>query len=530
MSYNFNYGAGDNGNAASITNNIDGTRSQTFQYDALNRLQKAQTTSTYATSSTHCWEEAYLYDNQPTPGAGAWSNLTSINVPDAAYNNCLYSEGFSQTVDSNNRIIGFGYNTAGNQTGIPGGNSYTYDAENHLVSVSSASGNYTYTYDGDGDRVEKSNGEIYWYTSGGEVLDETDLSGNLTSEYIFFGGARIARRDASGNVFYYLADHLGSSREIVQAGQTTACYDADFYPFGGERAYTNSCQQNYKFTGKERDPESGLDNFEARYYGSSIARFTSPDDPFVGWQLNDPQSLNLYAYVQDNPINDVDPTGHMTSVCFTAGGSPATTAFASSDPCGFAANPMDPASDQEDPQTTYMTIADMGDPEGFGRANSIEAGEQQHLSPPYPGAPVSDSFWSKLGNWLTGKGWNQPMKANQDQKPPSWDPSKPLPDNPSKLGPDWKKNPRDKNPYGGEYVNDTTGEKIEWNKGRPGPWGPDADRAKDGWHYTPPGGTRGRQLDPGQVIKNVGIGAAILGAGASILRAIKDLPMEPEVP
>ncbi len=111
---------------------------------------------------------------------------------------------------------------------------------------------------------------------------------------------------------------LGSSHEIVEAGQTTPCgacpersrRNTDFYPFGSEHAYTNSCQQNYKFTGKERDPESGLDNFEARYYGSSIGRFTSPDDPFVGWQLNDPQSLNLYAYVQDNPINDVDPTGH----------------------------------------------------------------------------------------------------------------------------------------------------------------------------------------------------------------------------
>ena len=285
---------------------------------------------------------------------------------------------------SSNQVSGFSYDDAGNQLAIPGGGSYAYDAENHLVSTAGV--NYTGVYpersrrNGDGERVEKSNGEMYWYTSGGEVLDETDLSGNLTSEYIFGvypermrrSGARIARRDASGNVFYYLADHLGSSREIVQAGQTTPCYDADFYPFGGERAYTNTCQQNYKFTGKERDPESGLDNFEARYYGSTIGRFTSPDDPFVGWNLADPQSLNLYAYVQDNPINDVDPTGHMTSVCFTAGGSPATTAFASSDPCGFAANPMDPASDQEDPQTTYMTIADMGDPEGFGRANSIQ--------------------------------------------------------------------------------------------------------------------------------------------------------------
>ena len=42
------------------------------------------------------------------------------------------------------------------------------------------------------------------------------------------------------------------------------CYDADFYPFGGERAYTNSCPQNYKFTGEERDAESGNDEFGAR--------------------------------------------------------------------------------------------------------------------------------------------------------------------------------------------------------------------------------------------------------------------------
>ena len=512
LTYNFNYGAGDNGNAAAITNNVDSTRSQTFTYDALNRLATAQTGGTHSTSPSHCWGESYTYD--------AWANLLSIGVSNTSYNGCT-QEGFSQSMTASNQVSGFSYDDAGNQLGIPGGGSYAYDAENHLVSTAGVN----YTYDGDGDRVEKSNGEIYWYTSGGEVLDETDLSGNLTSEYIFFGGARIARRDASGNVFYYLADHLGSSREIVQAGQTTACYDADFYPFGGERAYTNSCQQNYKFTGKERDPESGLDNFEARYYGSSIARFTSPDDPFVGWQLNDPQSLNLYAYVQDNPINDVDPTGHMTSVCFTAGGSPATTAFASSDPCGFAANPMDPASDQEDPQTTYMTIADMGDPEGFGRANSIEAGEQQHLSPPYPGAPVSDSFWSKLGNWLTGKGWNQPMKANQDQKPPSWDPSKPLPDNPSKLGPDWTRDRGHKAPNDERWVNDKTGDKLDWHEGNPkapkGTWD-----ATDHWHWVPAGEKKDEHYEPGDVIKKA---APVAGAGLAALIIRTIIQMAPEV-
>jgi hypothetical protein len=62
------------------------------------------------------------------------------------------------------------------------------------------------------------------------------------------------RRDASGNVFYYFADHLGSSRVITNV-TGTVCYDADFYPYGGERAVTTTCPQNYKFTGKERDGE-----------------------------------------------------------------------------------------------------------------------------------------------------------------------------------------------------------------------------------------------------------------------------------
>src|SRR5205807_1126952 len=105
--------------------------------------------------------------------------------------------------------------------------------------------------------------------------------GNITDEYIFFNGKRIARRhvnaDASSTIFYYFADHLGTSRVIVQEGQATACYDADFYPFGGERVVTNICPQNYKFTAKERDPESSLDYFGARYYSSAMGRFTSSD-------------------------------------------------------------------------------------------------------------------------------------------------------------------------------------------------------------------------------------------------------------
>jgi RHS repeat-associated protein len=63
----------------------------------------------------------------------------------------------------------------------------------------------------------------------------------------------------------------------------------------------------HKFTGKERDTESGLDNFEARYTGSSLGRFMSPD-PLAGHTV-DPQTLNRYAYVRNNPLNLTDPTG-----------------------------------------------------------------------------------------------------------------------------------------------------------------------------------------------------------------------------
>lgn len=66
----------------------------------------------------------------------------------------------------------------------------------------------------------------------------------------------------------------------------------------------------YKFTGKERDGESGLDYFGARYYGSTLGRFTSPDPPLLDQHIADPQSWNLYAYARNNPLSYIDPTGN----------------------------------------------------------------------------------------------------------------------------------------------------------------------------------------------------------------------------
>jgi RHS repeat-associated protein len=288
--YGFNLGSSDNGNVIQIANNRDTTRTQNFTYDALNRIATAYT-------SGNLWGETFQID--------PWSNLNKILV----YSGKPQPENLNQMAGNNNRFTGMSYDAAGNLLN-DGASTYFYDAENRIQSGAGV----TYTYDGDGRRVQKSTGKLYWYGMGSDPLDETDAAGNTNNtsfnEYIFFNGKRIARRDSSSNVFYYFADHLGTSREIVQAGQSSPCYDADFYPFGGERVITNTCPQNYKFTGKERDSESGLDNFGARYYSSAMGRFGSIDSTLITVRhVVNPQKLNLYAYVINNPIGYFDPDG-----------------------------------------------------------------------------------------------------------------------------------------------------------------------------------------------------------------------------
>ena len=172
-----------------------------------------------------------------------------------------------------------------------------------------------FTYDGDGRRVSKVGSKLYWYGAGGEILAETDASGNTLNEYIYFGGKRIALLPASSTAQYYVEDTLGSSR-VVTTSTGVVCYDADFDPYGGERAVTNSCtQNNYKFEGKERDTETGNDDFGARYYTHRFGRWLSADlsaipVPVPYANLTNPQTLNLYAMVADDPESFADLDGH----------------------------------------------------------------------------------------------------------------------------------------------------------------------------------------------------------------------------
>ena len=217
---------------------------------------------------------------------------------------------FSTTADANNHLPLWGYDTSGNATSDGFVTNYQWNAESQLKSAAGTS----YLYDGDGRRVAKAGSKLYWYGSGGDILAETDPSGNTTAEYIFFGGKRIAMLPASGNPTYYVEDLLGTSR-VLTSSTGVPCYDADFYPYGGERAYTSTCPQNYKFEGKERDSETGNDDFGARYYSNRFGRWLSADwsavpAPVPYANLTNPQTLNLYSMVADDPETFADLDGH----------------------------------------------------------------------------------------------------------------------------------------------------------------------------------------------------------------------------
>jgi RHS repeat-associated protein len=316
IGYDFHVGNGtsgaDNGNVFGITNYKDNTRNQTFTYDALNRLISAQNAGTDCTvnvlgGNKKFWGNTYTYD--------AWGNLVNKTKIGTA---CA-GENLSLTADGHNWIHATGgadylYDAAGNMTfnATPPTQNYTYDQENRLTGAAG----YAYTYDGDGNRVRKSNssstGTLYWYMTPG-IVGESDLNGNLTDEYVFFDGERVARKSTNG-VFYYFSDHLKTASVITDsAGNIKA--ESDFYPWGGELQFVANDSNHYKFTGKERDSETQLDYFGARYYSNGLGRFVTSDwsatpVPVPYADLTDPQSFNQYSYVRNIPTVKVDADGH----------------------------------------------------------------------------------------------------------------------------------------------------------------------------------------------------------------------------
>ena len=307
------YTSGNNGNVFQVIDNYDSTRSATFAYDRLNRIMQANTINT---TSSNCWGEIYSIDT--------WSNLTNIGGV-SSMGSCWHETLTANPASNLNQLSGYCHDAAGNlvqSSSCPVVTPmYTYDAENRLSSTAG----YTYYYDAHRVRIEKTNGTLgtmYWPGPNGEYLTETDLTGSsINEEYIYFNGGRVARVDRpSGTVHYYFSDKLNSANAITDpSGNVQQRYY--YYPYGGMVTSPGSDGNRYKFTGKERDSESGLDVFGARYYGSSLGRFMTPDwmakataVPYA--DFGDPQTLNLYGYVRNNPLFRADADGHSDAGTF----------------------------------------------------------------------------------------------------------------------------------------------------------------------------------------------------------------------
>jgi RHS repeat-associated protein len=343
--------AHNNGNIARIRYSVSGTiqYTQTFQYDPLNRLRYAVEHNNGAyNDAARAWYQTFDYNRYGNRGINVAN--TSDNV-DAA-NSALQLADFSE---ANNRITraGFVYDAAGNLIAEPG-KSYTYDAENRTVRADLAGGvTSQYVYDGNGRRVKKIVGGVatrFEYGASGELITErNDSNSNVIKDYFYKGGELLATSKVgnSGEYEYATADHLGTPRSWTGPdGNLIAGGRHDYCPFGEElfagvgirtteQGYTTHTQQDgqrKQFTSKERDAETGLDYFPARYYSNVQGRFTSPDE-FIGgpeelfWfdgkighnptfyaELGEPQSLNKYAYCLNNPLRYTDPDGHQTSM------------------------------------------------------------------------------------------------------------------------------------------------------------------------------------------------------------------------
>ncbi|MFZ5927632.1 MAG: RHS repeat domain-containing protein [Acidobacteriota bacterium] len=283
----FDYGTtNNNGNVLSQTIARPGfSATQTYTYDAYNRIQNVQEGADFRDFAYK--EPGNLYVPSWSTGAGWAPGSFTPSSPS-------WFDGNNRLV---NAVLGIQYDAAGNLTAI-GGFTFAYDAENRLVSSTLNSVATTYAYDGEGRRVKK-----------GSVVMVYDAFGRLAAEY---GGTA----DPVGTE-YLTADHLGSTRLVTSAaGAERRCLD--YLPFGeqmtqgmGTRGacYASATEPRVKFTGKERDAETGLDYFGARYFSGAQGRFTSPDQPLVDQNPFEPQSWNLFSYVRNNPLIFTDPTG-----------------------------------------------------------------------------------------------------------------------------------------------------------------------------------------------------------------------------
>jgi RHS repeat-associated protein len=271
---------------------IDPSRQATTQYsyDRLYRLMGENTTDYAAT---------YTYDPEGNRRAKTLNGTTTTYLYDRA--DRITKEGNIQyVVDANGNLRERGRET------------YTYDQANRLINSRMPQPSQ-YIYDGDGKR---------WKTDAAQgPLDAHVYDVNAPLPLLLEDGRRkyiygvglAYTLEGNGTMEIYHTDGLGSTRAVTYRNGNVAQnyrYDA-FGVLLGPPAPQGSHNQPMQYTGEERDKETQFTYLRARYYDPRLGRFVQRD-PFAGFAIN-PQSLNRHSYVQNNPVNAVDPSGLTSS-------------------------------------------------------------------------------------------------------------------------------------------------------------------------------------------------------------------------
>ena len=184
---------------------------------------------------------------------------------------------------------------------------FTYDALNRMAEFTDATGKEKCTYDDGETRVKKiaDDRTTYYVSVDYEEVWQNGQRIEVVKHYRA-GDQKVATRDDEGLKYIY-PDHLGSATRLADTNgrQAKAIW---YMPFGGTTREQGDAKARYRFTGKEKD-DSGLYYYGARYYDDSVGRFLAADSILP--DVFDPQLLNRFAYVRNNPIKLVDPDGHI---------------------------------------------------------------------------------------------------------------------------------------------------------------------------------------------------------------------------
>ena len=297
-----------------LTSRQVGGVGRTFTYDDRNRLLTDEAGGTVRVSGTTSEPARVSVQGQPArmrPGNVFEADVPNPAAPGELTVQATDASGNTRTntyaVPASAGATPYTYDANGNLTGKTEGAvawGYEWNAENQLVRVTcNAVEAARFRYDPLGRRIMKVAGGLttaYAY-DGIDIVRETRSDGT-TYRYLHGPGfdEPLARIDQSGGAAYYHADGLGSIVAMTdQAGNVvqTRQYDAWGNPEQG------AGQPGYAFTGREWDPETGLYYYRARYYDPKIGRFVS-EDPIRFWG-----ALNFFAYVNNNPVVRIDPSG-----------------------------------------------------------------------------------------------------------------------------------------------------------------------------------------------------------------------------